>query len=107
LLYTLFDCDNSAQIYDKTLEEALLCITKTIDKVMIEEIELQDLIISKQLRMNINNYKSAHVAAAIQLGNNERVSRGDNIEYVYTDSQHQNPLPNNGSNMTGILKTMD
>jgi DNA polymerase elongation subunit (family B) len=63
---------------------------------MIEEIELQDLIISKQLRMNINNYKSAHVAAAIQLGNNERVSRGDNIEYVYTDSQHQNPLPNNG-----------
>jgi DNA polymerase elongation subunit (family B) len=26
------------------------------------------------------------------LSNNERVSRGDNIEYVYTDSQHQNPL---------------
>ena len=23
---------------------------------------------------------------------NERVSRGDNIKYVYTDSQHQNPL---------------
>ena len=29
---------------------------------------------------------------AIQLSNNERVSKGDNIEYVYTDSQHQNPL---------------
>ena len=28
----------------------------------------------------------------MQLSNNERVSRGDNIEYVYTDSQHQNPL---------------
>ena len=39
LLYTLFDCDNSAEIYDKTLEEALLCITKTIDKVMTREIE--------------------------------------------------------------------
>jgi hypothetical protein len=24
--------------------------------------------------------------------NNERVSRGDNIEYVFTESQHQNPL---------------
>ena len=94
LLYTLFDCDNTAEIYDKTLEEALLCITKTIDKVMTGEIELQDLIISKQLRMNIYNYRSIfpHVAAAIQLSNNERVSRGDNIEYVYTDSQHQNPL---------------
>ena len=94
LLYTLFNCDNTTEIHDKTLEEALLCITKTIDKVMTGEIELQDLVISKQLRMNINNYKSIfpHVAAAIQLSNDERISRGDNIEYVYTDSQHQNPL---------------
>ena len=94
LLYTLFDCENTVEIYDKTLEEALLCITKTIDKVMTGEIELQDLVISKQLRMNIYNYRSIfpHVAAAIQLSNDERVSRGDNIEYVYTDSQHQNPL---------------
>ena len=94
LLYTLFDCDNSAEIYDKILEEALLCITRTIDKVMTKEIELQELVISKQLRMNIYNYRSIfpHVAAAIQLSNNERVSKGDNIEYVYTDSQHQNPL---------------
>ena len=28
----------------------------------------------------------------MQLSNNERASRGDNIEYLYTDSQHQNPL---------------
>src|SRR6476660_6667018 len=94
LLYTLFDCDNSEKIYDKTLEEALICITKTIDKVMTREIDLQDLIISKQLRMNIYNYRNIfpHVAAAIQLSNSERVSKGDNIKYVYTDSQHQNPL---------------
>ncbi len=32
------------------------------------------------------------MAAAIQLNNNERISKGDDIEYVYTDSQHQNPL---------------
>jgi DNA polymerase, archaea type len=94
LLYTLFDCENTAGIYDKTLEEALFCITKTIDKVKTGEIELQDLVISKQLRMNICNYRSIfpHVAAAIRLSNNERVSRGDNIEYVYTDSEHQNPF---------------
>ena len=94
LLYTLFDCDNIEGIFDKTLEEALLWITKTIDKVMTGEIELQDLVISKQLRMNIHNYSNIfpHVAAAIHLSKNERVSKGDNIEYVYTDSQHQNPL---------------
>ena len=65
LLYTLFDCDNTAEIYDKTLEEALFCITKTIDKVMTGEIQLQDLVISKQLRMNIRNYRSIfpHVAS--------------------------------------------
>ena len=94
VLYTLFDCENAVKIYDKTLEEALLCITKIIDKIMTGEIALEDLIISKQLRMNIHNYRSIfpHVATAMQLSNNERVSRGDNIEYVYTDSQHQNPL---------------
>ena len=32
------------------------------------------------------------MASAIQLNNNERVSKDDNIEYVYTDSQHQNLL---------------
>ena len=32
------------------------------------------------------------MATAIQLNNNERISKGDDIEYVYTDSQHQNPL---------------
>jgi DNA polymerase elongation subunit (family B) len=94
LLYILFDCENTVEIYDKTLEEALLCITRTIDRVMTGEIALEDLIISNQLRMNIRNYRSIfpHVAAAMQLNNNERVSKGDNIEYIYTDSQHQNPL---------------
>ena len=41
LLYTLFDCDNSTEIFDRTFEEALRCITKTIDKVMTGEIELR------------------------------------------------------------------
>jgi DNA polymerase elongation subunit (family B) len=88
LLYILFDCENTVEIYDKTLEEVLFCITQTIDKIMTNEIALEDFSLSKQLRMNIHNYRSIfpHVTAAIQLGNNERVTRGDNIEYVYTDS---------------------
>ena len=96
LLYTLFDANNSSEIIDRTLENALFCVTKTIDKVMTGEIEPADLIISKQLRMDITKYRSLfpHVAAAIQLSkaNGKPPSRGETIEYIYTDSQHQNPL---------------
>ena len=96
LLYTMFECDSSDQIFDKTLENALLCVTRTIDKVMTGEIKLQDLVITKQLRMDIPKYKSIfpHVGAAMQLCvlNGKSPVRGENIEYVYTNSQHQNPL---------------
>ncbi len=96
LLCTLFDADKATEINDRTLENALLCVTKTIDKVMTGEIQTQDLIISKQLRMDITKYKNIfpHVAAAIQLSNthDKKPVKGDIIQYIYTDSQHQNPL---------------
>ena len=63
---------------------------------MTGEIDPADLIVSKQLRMDITKYRSLfpHVAAAIQLSktNGKTPSRGDIIQYIYTDSQHQNPL---------------
>ena len=96
LLYTLFDADSSTEITDRTLENALFCVTKTIDKIMTGEIQTQDLVISKQLRMDLTKYKNIfpHVAAAIQLSkaNGKQPSKGDIIQYIYTDSQHQNPL---------------
>ena len=96
LLYTLFDADNSTEIIDRTLENALFCLTKTIDKIMTGEIETHDLVISKQLGMDITKYRNIfpHVAAAIQLcgSDGKQPSKGDIIEYVYTDFQHQNPL---------------
>ena len=63
-LYTLFDADSSTEITEQTLDNALLCVTKTIDKIMTGEIHTQDLIISKQLRMDITRYKNIfpHVA---------------------------------------------
>ena len=34
-----------------------------------------------------------HVSAAIQLSNEDKhPSKGDTIKYIYTDSQHRNPL---------------
>ena len=70
-----------------------------MDKIMTGEgIQQQDLIISKLLRQDIEKYKSLfpHVSAAIQLSNNSKASnypiKGDTIQYIYTNSQHSNPL---------------
>jgi DNA polymerase elongation subunit (family B) len=38
LLYTLFECKDSAEVLSKGFENALLLVTKTIDKVMAREI---------------------------------------------------------------------
>jgi DNA polymerase elongation subunit (family B) len=98
LLYTLFDCNNVDEIVTKGYENALLLVTRAIDKIRIggAEITQDDLIISKLLGQNIEKYRSLfpHVCAAIQSKTNEdsMPSKGDNIKYIYTDAQHSNPL---------------
>ncbi len=69
LLYTLFDCKDSAEIVSRGYENALLLVTRTIDKVMNGELELKDLIVSKILRQDLYKYRSLfpHVSAALQL----------------------------------------
>ena len=62
---------------------------------MTGEVNPIDLVISRQLRMDITKYRNIfpHVAAAIQLSNtSKKPVRGDIIKYIYTNSQHQNPL---------------
>jgi len=63
---------------------------------MTSGINIDDLVISKQLRMDVTKYKSIfpHVAAAIRAShiNAKLPSRGTIIQYIYTDSQNQNPL---------------
>jgi DNA polymerase elongation subunit (family B) len=87
-------------VVSKGYENSLLLVTKAIDKIMTsEEIQQQDLVISKLLGQDIENYKSLfpHVSAAIQLlsnteGGGKYPTKGDTIQYIYTDSQHKNPL---------------
>ena len=62
-----------------------------------EDIQQQDLVISKLLRQDIEKYTSLfpHVSAAIQLSNNAEnkcLTKGDTIQYIYTNSKHNNPL---------------
>ena len=59
---------------------------------MTGEIDPTDLIISKQLRIDITKYRSIfpHVAAAIQLrANGKPPSKGDIIQYII----HRLPTP--------------
>ena len=95
LLYTLFGCKDSAEVLSKGYENALLLVTKTIDKVMTGEIQLSDLVVSKMLRQDLTKYRSLfpHVSAALQLTEaGKSLIRGDIIQYIYTDSTHKNPL---------------
>jgi DNA polymerase elongation subunit (family B) len=62
---------------------------------MTGEIHLQDLVVTKKLGQGIDKYRSLfpHVCAAIQLANKGKSTtvRGE-VEYIYTDSGHTNPL---------------
>jgi DNA polymerase elongation subunit (family B) len=95
LLLTLFDCNSSEEVLKSGYETALLYITQSIDMVMNGEVQITDLVISKLLRQNIEKYRSLfpHVAAAIRLNISGLITgKGDDIEYVYTDSNHTDPL---------------
>jgi DNA polymerase elongation subunit (family B) len=97
LLQTLFsDRKDSSEVTTKGYEDSLLLVTQTIDKIMTGEgLEQRDLVICKLLRNGVHNYKSIfpHVAAAIQLSTQGKsFMRGENIQYIYTNSKHKNPL---------------
>jgi DNA polymerase elongation subunit (family B) len=98
LLSALFDCNDVKEIMSKGYENALLLVTKAIDKIMIggDDITQDDLIIHKLLGQDIRKYRTLfpHVSAAIQSSNNENKlpSKGNTIKYIYTNSQHKNPL---------------
>jgi DNA polymerase elongation subunit (family B) len=97
LLSVLFDCEDVKGIMNKGYENALLLVTQAIDKIMLggKDIIQGDLVISKLLGQDIIKYKSLfpHVSAAIQLSNEDKhPSKGDTIKFIYTNSQHKNPL---------------
>jgi DNA polymerase elongation subunit (family B) len=91
----LFDCKDSAEVISKGYENALLLLTKTIDKLMTGDIQLQGLLVSKLLGQGLDKYKSLfpHVSAAIQLANEGKSTMvGEGVEYIYTNARHSNPF---------------
>jgi hypothetical protein len=60
-----------------------------------EDTTQDDLVVSKLLGKDITKYKSLfpRVSAAIQPSiEDKQPSKGDIVKYIYTDSQHKNPL---------------
>jgi DNA polymerase elongation subunit (family B) len=95
LLSRLFDYNTYEQVLTIGYENALLYITQSIDKLMNGEVQINDLVISKLLRQNIEKYKNLfpHVSAAIRLNmSGATANRGDIIQYIHTDSSHTDPL---------------
>jgi DNA polymerase elongation subunit (family B) len=95
LLYTLFDYTNSTDVLLNAYENALLVVTRTIDRIMTGEIPIKDLIVSKILRQDLHKYRNLfpHVAAALQLSEaGVPLERGHTIHYIYTNAAHSNPL---------------
>jgi DNA polymerase elongation subunit (family B) len=78
LLSTLFDRENASEVMNKGYENALLLVTRAIDKIMLggKDIACNDLVISKLLGQDITRYRSLfpHVSAAIQLSNKDKTS---------------------------------
>jgi DNA polymerase elongation subunit (family B) len=64
----LFDYKSEEEVINKGYENALLLVTKAIDKIMIgrDDVTKNDLVISKLLGQNIEKYRSLfpHVSAA-------------------------------------------
>jgi DNA polymerase elongation subunit (family B) len=95
LLSKLFNCNNYEEVLTTGYQNALTYITHSIDKLMNGEVQITDLVVSKLLRQNIEKHRSLfpHVAAAIRLNVSGVIAnRGDSIQYVYTDSNHTDPL---------------
>jgi DNA polymerase elongation subunit (family B) len=95
LLSKLFDCASAEEVLTNGYESALLYVTQSIDKIMNGEVQTTDLVICKLLRQDIEKYRSLfpHVAAAIRLNISGLIAgKGDNIEYIHTDSNHTDPL---------------
>jgi DNA polymerase elongation subunit (family B) len=61
-----------------------------------DDLQQQDVVISKLLGQDIVKYKSLfpHVSAAIQLSNDtgKHSMKCDTIQYIYANSKHNNPL---------------
>lgn len=95
LLNILLSADKASDVQKRQLPKAIEFTVQTLDELRAGNVPLNELIISKVLRMPVERYRSLfpHVTAAIQLRQKHRpVKTGDLVNYVYVDTQQVNPI---------------
>jgi DNA polymerase elongation subunit (family B) len=92
LIRILFEVE---EVYTKGYRKALNYVIEVLDEIMKCSVSVEELIVSKILRKPLSDYSSKfpHVAAAIQLSQcGQEIRRGENIQFVYINADHSNPL---------------
>ena len=56
-MFTIFDCKDSLEVLSKGYGDALLLVTRTIDKVMTGEIQIKDFVVSRMLGQHLTMYR--------------------------------------------------
>ena len=95
LLNILLTADKVSDVQERQLPKAIEFTVQTLDELRLGNVPLNELIISKVLRMPVERYRSLfpHVTAAVQLRQKHRsVKTGDFIDYVYVDATQVNPI---------------
>ncbi len=95
LIRILFDCATVEEVNSVGYESAMVAVARAIDRIMNAEMSLEELTVSKTIRKSADKYRSVfpHVAAAIQLASRGKVVKaGEDVNFIYVDSDHHNPL---------------
>ena len=95
LMETLLNAESEDEILNKRYREAFNIVVETCDLIMSGEVSPEELIINKNLRKPIGEYKSLspHVVAAIQMAQKgKRLRNGENISFLYINAEHRNPF---------------
>ncbi|MBC7091602.1 MAG: hypothetical protein H5T50_06830 [Nitrososphaeria archaeon] len=95
LIKTLFDYNSVEEVETLGYNRALKAIEDTIRELANDRIRLDDLTVYKILRKPLQEYESRlpYVSAAKQMeAKGLYIRPGNVIKYVYTDSDHHNPL---------------
>ncbi len=95
LLSILLSAEKAEDVQKRQLPKAIEFTVQTLDELRSGNVPLNELVISKVLRMPVERYRSLfpHVTAAVQLRQKHRpVKTGDFIDYVYVDTTQVNPI---------------
>jgi DNA polymerase elongation subunit (family B) len=95
LLNIILEAESHDDITHQQLPKAIRFTVEMVEKIRSGSVSVNELIISKMLRMPIERYRSLfpHVTAAVQLQQRQKpIKPGELIDYVYVDTAQINPI---------------